>query len=277
MTTDHTQSADRTRTAAANELRHRFLARRWISTGTARRSRPRNEWGFARFARRSPGAAAWCLVLMFAGTRAWTRDPFPQSLDRDRAAREAQWIATAQSFVYESLDVIGHRVRVNGVDVTPLGGILGLYDPHTATISIDLNLWTNEKEVLSTAAHESVHALFHRIKEVKDWRSTPPYQQLVEETAAAVLGAYIAGRVWEQRGHDGEALTRRLISKHRDFCDPTKPHSLYQEIAAGQAEKGQQAFSPGVEWSAHIHFGSTTLVDEIDEICRAHPGPWEAA
>ena len=83
--------------------------------------------------------------------------------------------------------------------------------------------------------------------------------------------------MWERRGHDGGSLTRRLISEHREYCDPTKPNSLYQDIAEVQARKGQHAFSPGTEWGAHIHWGSTALVDEIDEICRAHPGPWEAA
>jgi hypothetical protein len=56
-----------------------------------------------------------------------------------------------------------------------------------------------------------------------------------------------------------------------------KPNSLYQVIAKRQAEKGQHAFSSGVEWMWNTHFGSTALVDEIDEICRAHSEAWEAA
>lgn len=278
MTTHQTPCTGGARIASESELRRRFLSHRWFSTSTARRPPSRDEWDSARFARRSPGLAVWCLVLMLAGTRMWTRDPFPDTLERDRAIREARQVAMARSFVYESLDVIGHRVRIANVAGGYFGGrIYGFYDSETATIAINLDLWEGETRALFTAAHESVHALFQRITGVDDHTPYRASHELVEETTASVLGAYIAGRVWEQRGHDGEALTRRLISEHRDYCDPTKPHSLYQEIAESQAEFGSHAFSPEKEWSMHIHFGSTALVDDIDAICRAQPSAWAAA
>ena len=100
---------------------------------------------------------------------------------------------------------------------------------------------------------------------------------VVEEVAAEVLGAHIAGRVMTLRGGDGEALTARLVREFRDACDMSVPGNLRRRIWFYATRHDFEKRAPDLLYSIATHHGPVEMVDEMDEICREHRDPWEAA
>jgi len=143
-------------------------------------------------------------------------------------------------------------------------------------IDISSEICFSNDELLSTVSHECVHAIFDQAQ----LRTCAPdlgimYRQLIEETAAYVLGAHIAGHVRSRMGGNGRALTEKLVREYRSSCDPMDPESMHQKIAARYGT--DEEYAPDVELSISIHFGSPGLIDEIDAMCRKNPEPVEAA
>ena len=107
----------------------------------------------------------------------------------------------------------------------------------------------------------------------RDWARC----QLVEETTAYVLGAYIAGASRTRQGGDGQALTSRLIEHYREACDWSSPKCPRRKLWEQGVAEGYESIDPWDAFSVAIHFGPVELVDAIDQICRENPDPWVAA
>ena len=278
MNTNQALCTDWVRTNADSVLRRRFPGTGWFSTSTARKPRPGNEWALAKFARRSPGVAAWCLVALVVGTQLSSKELPSLWKPSPAESRQAWVLEKAKRDVRDVLDVIGHGIEIRGIEAAAMGPrVLGKYLVRSKTVEIAEGTPFSKVGSLDLAAHECVHALFHQADLISYPASNWAHFVLVGETAAYVLGAHIVGRVWTRRGRDGEALTERLVQEHRDACDISLPDSVYGQIMAAQAELGEHAVSADEEWSISVHFGAPELVDEIDQICRSTPDAWAAA
>jgi hypothetical protein len=100
---------------------------------------------------------------------------------------------------------------------------------------------------------------------------------LIEESAAYVIGAHIAGHVRAGRGGDGASLTDDLLRRYRRACDPSDRDSIHQFIWRRMAKFGEEAIDPEDELSISVHFPSASLVDEVEAICRSSHDPHAAA
>ena len=278
MNTNQALCTDWVRTNGDSLLRRRFPGTGWFSTSTARKPRPGNEWAVAKFARRSPGVAAWCLVAVVVGTQLSSKE-LPSLWEPNPAESRQAWVLDkAKRDVRDVLDVVGHGIEIREIRAAAMDPyVLGRYRGRSQTVEIAEGIPFSKVGSLDLAAHECVHALFHQANLISYPASNWAYWVLVHETAAYVLGAHIAGRVWTSRGRDGEALTDRLVQAQRDACDISMPGSVYRQIMAAQAEFGEHAVSGDEEWSISVHFGPPELVDEIDQICRSTPDAWTAA
>ena len=235
------------------------------------------EWRLASSIRRQPGLAAWCFlfVAITIGIRASDRQRVPETV---QATRHRVWLeARAAEAVVKTLATIGHGIEIHVVEAKPLeDGVLGHYRSWENAIAVNSNHVFSETELLDVAGHECVHAIFHQ---AELWPSSthPRQYSLLNESAAYVLGAHIAGRVWSRRGFDGEVLTDRLVHEYREACNPTLPTSVHQMIASSYGPGGRSWLAPERELSLTGHFGSPTTVDEMDRICRLNYDPLDAA
>ncbi len=223
----------------------------------------------ARLARRNPGLTAWLVVFTGAGmmiAAQETGDPRP---DRNPARYRAWLQERGERAVRASVAEIGlSRLVVPTVRAQPdRDWVAGTFSPWNGTIAFNSKHEFSDAYLLSVAAHESVHALFDQHGLRPNTGRHADFHLLVEETAAEVLGAYIAGDAWSRDGGDGLALTAQLLEDHRRACSPTYPNSVYNKYLA----PGRNS-SEGVDrerWqSALVHYGPLQLVNAIDETCR---------
>ena len=235
-----------------------------------------NCW-FAMFPRRHPAVALWIFVFVCFGLaiEVWKGPPPAHEY---RPTEQDRWMqARMQDAVDRALRVIGHGVVVDHVNAQPRGGgFLASYHRSTNQVWVDSEAVFSQAEFELVAAHECVHAIFDEawIKDLyrkRDWANC----QLIEEMTAYVLGAHIAGRMRARKGGDGPALTEKLISMYRENCDWSSEESQRRKLWETAATEGEKAIDPSEAFSVEIHFGSTELVDAIDEICREHPEPWD--
>jgi hypothetical protein len=235
------------------------------------------EWWFAGIIRRQPGLAAWCFVFLAVtiGIRASDRQSIPEPVHKTPQQR---WLrARGAEAVAKTLATIGHGIQIHTVEAKPLGdGISAHYRSREKAIAFDSKTSFSETELLNAAGHECVHAIFHQ---AELWPGSAERRQygLLNESAAYVLGAHIAGRVWSRRGFDGEALTDRLVNDYREACDPSLPTSVHWMIAASYGPDGRSWLTTEEELSWSGHFGSPATVDEMDRICRLNYDPLDAA
>ena len=235
------------------------------------------EWRLAGVIRRQPGLAAWCFLFLAItiGIRASDRQPVPETI---QTTRHQLWLkARAAEAVVKTLATIGHGIQIHTVEAKPLeDGVEGYYRPWEKAIAVNSNIVFSETGLLDLVGHECVHAIFHQ---AGLWPPSahPGQYGLLNEAAAYVLGAHIAGRVWSRRGFDGEALTDRLVNDYREACDPSLPTSVHQRIAAAYGPNGHSWIPPERELSLTGHFGSPTTADEMDRICRINYDPLDAA
>ena len=250
-----------------------------FTTSTAKRrlrsaKKQRREWGLARWVRRNPGFAIWFVLFVSVGLVVW-----PETGVSFRRLFSNPLEERARRAVAEVLDFVGDEVVITAVVVAERAPeIAATYSYKTRTITISpLVDAYDEDEFLALVGHEVVHAMFHQMdwsetRGSADWRSF----QLAHETAAEVLGAYLAGLVRSRRGGDGRYLTERFVRRHRNLCDTQSPHGFYQRFARARAEGGLNAVDEEWEYVVFTHVGSTEMVDDIDRICRENPDPWDA-
>lgn len=259
-------------------LRAAIFRQPLVSTSTARRrpqSKERPEWTVAVWVRRNPGVAACVLLFVSVGLVVWIQtgvslgEIFSNSLE-----------VQARQTVADVLNVVGPPAVIDAVEVDERRpGIAATYfwPTRTITISPDIFSYYTEEQFLFLVSHEVVHAMFHQVDwgEIRgsaNWRSF----RLPGETAAEVLGAHIAGSVLSRRGGDGQELTDRLISEHRELCDPRSPRSFYQWFDRARAKFGVYAVDEDWEYIVFTHVSSPEMVDDMDRICRKNPDPWNA-
>jgi len=231
------------------------------------------------FPRRHPAIALWIFAFVCLGLaiEVWKGPPaapgfVPTEDNRcvERAARTA---------VNRSLAVIGHGVKVSRVEVNPIRKYAAaVYSGGLESVTFSSDYFPNSDQILHTAAHECVHAIFDQAR-LNRWASDPAWDSrlVVEEVAAEVLGAHIAGRVMTLRGGDGEALTRRLVRKFRIDCDLSAPGGWRRRIWLFASRFEPEWSSPELLYETAIHHGPVEMVDEMDRICREHFDPWVAA
>jgi len=231
------------------------------------------------FPRRHPAIALWIFVFGCFGLaiEVWTGPPpepeFVLTEDNrcvERAARTA---------VNRSLAVIGHGVEVSEVEVKPIGEYAAAqYSGGFNSVTFSNEYFPSSDQILQTAAHECVHAIFDQAR-LSRWTSDPAWdcRLVVEEVAAEVLGAHIAGRVMTLRGGDGEALTRRLVRMFRNDCDLSAPGGWRRRIWFYATRFEPERRVPDLLYMTAIHHGPVEMVDEMDRICLEHFDPWDAA
>jgi hypothetical protein len=223
----------------------------------------------AEVARRNPGLTAWLILFTAVGLTVVAPDSGTPHPGRNPERYQAYLQARGQDAVRACIAEIGFQhamvpaVRA-GIDDR---WIAGTYTPKRSTISFNARHVFGDAELLAVAAHESVHALF-------DQHSLRPYggphadfNILVEETAADVLGAHIAGDAWSRMGHDGQAFTDWLIDQHRKDCDPNRSgsiaHHYFNVRARDHSSFGGMSFR-----AALVHYGPLELVDAVARICE---------
>ncbi len=231
----------------------------------------------ARLVRRYPGLSAW--LLMFAAVGLAIGGPsFTTPRLEDEPLRYQRWLERrGTSAVQATLARIGSHVDIDAVRARPREPwIGGVYFLRENAIEFNSEMEYDETRLLKIAAHECVHAIINQHSFQPYSATHGDYYSLVNETAAYVLGAHIAGDVWRRRGHDGHALTGTLIFLHRDTCDPAIPDSLYNRfLAPGRPQSGD--FAREFWHGMLIHFAPVELVDAVDEICCRHTDPTDAA
>lgn len=232
----------------------------------------------AHIAVRHPAHAAWCV----AGLVLWlvVTHPPPEVGSIPRSPEDhSRWVQiNAEMAVQDCLSVIGHGVTVDAVMVEVQKDWIGAtYSGYTNTIAFNWKSNLDETGYLAVAGHECVHAIFDQAGLVPRHSIHREYYSLIEETAAQVLGARIAGQVWSRRGNDGDAWARQLIRWHRDACDPTVEWSMPRTIAANHGPGKHNPIDYRHKSSLIIHFSAPELVDKIDRVSQNSPGPWEAA
>ena len=110
----------------------------------------------------------------------------PQDKVVENMAREA---------VRRSLQVIGHGARVSITTVQPLEPItIAQYSRGDNSIRFQAGRFFDAEQMLHTAAHETVHAIFNKV-DLNPYSPSPVWESrlLVEEMTAEILGAHIAG------------------------------------------------------------------------------------
>lgn len=234
---------------------------------------------FGQIVARQSALTLWCLVFVITGVTIRMSGPTDEQtrfvLSQDQLCLQA----AARSAVDQSRAVIGERVRVSSVEVGPMDpDVIAQYSPGSGEIRFSSSFSFTAEEVLHAAGHEVVHAIF-------DQAGLNPYvdhpcwdsRLLVEEIAAEVLGAHIAGRVRTMQDDDGEALTRRLVAVYRNLCDGSDPGNFRRRIWTLAPRLEPERYAADRLYMIAIHYGPVWMVDAIDEICREHPDPWVAA
>ena len=258
---------------SANVKRHRLAAK------VQRFCRGLDESRGANFVRNRPSYAAWMIVFVVLGFQIQVWEGPPKGPEYSLSARDECLERMAKGAVGNSLKVIGHGVQVSTVRVRPLGySTLATYNMTHDSVEFTTDYSYRADQVLHTAAHESVHAIFDQAflnptSPNVDWDRW----MLVQEVTAEVLGAHIAGRVRTLSGGNGEALTKMLIARYRNVCDRSSNESIHRKIWIAAIRMGVDKIDQDLAYSIAIHFGPVELVDAIDKICRENPDPWEAA
>lgn len=234
---------------------------------------------FAEFPRRQPGVALWILVLSVVAVQiqVWAgpaEGPEYVLTEQDLCLRQS-----ARSAINSSLDVIGHGVRVSSVDVGPLDLVgIAQYRMGHSEVRFSNDYFFSAEQLLLVAAHECVHALFDQADLNPYWGDPLwDHRLLVEEVAAEVLGAHIAGRVKTLRGGDGGGFTAREVKRFREASDISNPTSIRRRVWRWAIKAGVENLNAEVVRSIAIHHGPVEMIDEMDRICREHPDPWDAA
>jgi hypothetical protein len=276
---------------AVAALRARILHRQTQWASSARRRRPRRPPRFVLALRRtvsrlaapvlrSPGLAAWGVTgaalaaFIIAGSvpRLWEVDVNAIALDH--------LLHRARTAVDGARRVLGFDVKILGVEARQLelASWAAMYVSDQRKVVFNSEGEFTEDELLAISGHECVHALFDQAglayypQEYDGWTC-----YLVEEAAAYVLGAHVAGRVRARRGGDGLALTDTLLEEYRRACDASDWDSVHQFIWRRMAKFGEEAIDTRREFSISIHFPGASLVDEVQAICRSSPDPYAAA
>ncbi len=234
---------------------------------------------FGQIVARQSALTLWCLVFVITAVSIRMSGPTGEQtrfvLNQDNLCLQA----AARSAVDLSRAVTGNRVQISSVEVGPMeADAIAEYSSDSNQIRFSSSSFFTADEVLHAAGHEVVHAIFDKA-ELNPYVDHPCWDSrlLVEEVAAEVLGAHIAGRVRTKQGDDGEALTRRLVGEYRSQCDWSAPGNFRRRIwtLAPRLEPERYAAEP--LYSIAVHYGPLWMVDAIDEICREHPDLWVAA
>jgi len=251
---------------------------------SARRRRwQRPEWRIARFTRRQPGLALWLLVFAMVGLPLAQQELAGAKWlgDRDDEGSivlcdEPVLFEVFSRAVNEALLVVGHGLNVNQVLVTE-GGPVAAYVPLANTILVRVSMDAADSDLTWIAAHECVHALFTFAGLDRYAYLDPDYALRIEETTAYVLGSYIAEEVENRRCGNGARVRTNHLEWYRAQCDPKNPTSRHREARRMRDTIHIDNYPEERVKSLEVHFWSPWLVDEIDEICRANPDPWDAA
>lgn len=232
-----------------------------------------------RFERQHTGIAVWILVFGFFAlqVQVWEGPPPGPEFVLTEGNRCVEM--AARTAVNRSLAVIGHGVKVSEVEVKPIQKhAAAQYSDGSNSVTFSNEYFPSSDQLLHTAAHESVHAIFDQAHLTR-WSEDPVWESwlVVEEVAAEVLGAHIAGRVMALRGGDGEALTRRLVREFRIDCDLSASGGWRRLIWILATRVEPERKVPDLLYMTATHHGPVEMVDEIDRICREHFDPWEAA
>jgi hypothetical protein len=217
------------------------------------------------------------LVLASLYLQVWTGPPAGPEYE---PSEEEKWLLIrAREAVNQVGRVVGHNVRFSEVRVRPLEpSTLARFHYLTGRVEFSSAHTFSVDELLDAAAHETVHAILHKAGLSTDrWSPGWEARLLVEETTAYVLGAHIAGQARTRQGGDGEALTRKLIARYRESTDWNSPSCPRRKLWERAIETREADIDLWEGYSIAVHFGSPEMVDAIDEICRAHPDPWDAA
>jgi hypothetical protein len=231
----------------------------------------------SRLARRYPGLLAWCVVFSCVGVLIAGQGsgiPHPHR----NPAKYQKWLQErGAEAVRATLAEIGPGVIVPVVRARPINDwVIGTYNGGDRTVTFNSDYEFDDALMLDVAAHECVHAIFDQEGLAPYSTKHRDYFSVVNETAAYVLGAYIAGDAYSRLGNDGELLTEKLIQEYRHACDPANPASMFnQYLAPGRRNSGD--FDRERWHSALIHYGPLDLVDAVDQICRQRPVPTSAA
>ncbi len=275
---------------AVAALRARILHRQSEWATSARRRRPRISPVVAvlrrvvsRFAvpvLRSPGLAAWGVTgaalaaFIVAGSipRLWEADLDALALNH--------LLYRVQVAVDDARRVLGYDVVLAAVEIERLDHPhwIAMYNGAEERVVFNSDHEFSDDELLDTAGHECVHALFDQASLRLQSRGYDFWTcVLVEETAAYVIGADVAGRVRAGRGGDGAALTEALLQQYRRACDVYDPGSIHQRLWRHLSHFGEDAVDPERQLDISIHFPSASLVDEVEAICRSSRDPYAAA
>lgn len=231
-----------------------------------------------RLAAAHPGLAAWLFILAGLAPLIATHEPATPHPTVHPALYQKWLVRKGTETIRASLVGIGPSVEVPTVQAAPIEqSTLGTYNLRTSEITFNSSLEYEEIDLLYTSAHELVHGIFHQNKLWQELPADEDFFWLVNEIAAYVLGAYIAGDAWSRRGIDGSVVTEHLFLQYRLACDPDVPTSRYCQflttdaVASGKFDRD--------EWhSMLIHFGAPLqLVDAVYEICYLNSDPVEAA
>jgi hypothetical protein len=214
-----------------------------------------------------------CLGVFIAGQGTVV----PLSPDRN-PVRYQKWLQQkGTEAVQASLAEIGAGITVPSVRARPIDDwIVGTYQRGDRVVTFNSTKEFSDTFLLEVAAHESVHAIFDQRRLQPHSTTHGEFFGLVNETAAYVLGAHIAGDAWGRLGHRGRALSGKLIQDHLWACDPSNPDSMYSRYLAPGRRKAE-ALDRDRWHSILIHYAPLDLIDAIDQICREHPLPTAAA
>ena len=275
---------------AVAALRARVLHRHSEWATSARRRRPRSAPIVVALRRvasrlagavlRSPGLAAWGVTgaalaaFIIAGSipRLWEVDLEALALDR--------LLYRVQVAVDDARRVLGYDVMLSAVEIGRLDHPhwIAMYNGAEERVVFNSDHEFSDDELLGTAGHECVHALFDQASLRLQSRGYDFWTcVLVEETAAYVIGADVAGRVRAGRGGDGATLTRNLLERYRRACDASHTHSIHQRLWRHISRFGEDAIDPAEAFDISTHFPSASLVDEVEAICRSSRDPLVAA
>ena len=237
-----------------------------------------DESAFAAYIRQKSGFLPWVLAFCFLGAHIQAAGFARVEPEYRITPQDAVVETMAREAVRRSLQVIGHGARVSSTTVQPIQRIaVAKYLRRENSIQFAAGRFFDADEMLHTAAHECVHALF-KGADLNLYSPSPVLENrlLVEEMTAEVLGAHIAGRIRTRSGGDGQALTQTLIAEYRLNCSwsPQGIRSLLWRVAD---HYGADKIDPEWALSVAIHHGSVEMVDAIDQICRENPDPWVAA
>ena len=275
----HHKQADSRSGSRSPELVSANVKRRRLPAKVKRFGRRLDMSWLVMFPRRRPAIALWILVFGFLAVQLQVWEGMPEGpefvlTEGNRCVQQA-----ARSAVRRSLAVVGHGVKVSRVDVGPVERwVAASYWQGSAVVRFSADSFPEADELLHTAAHESVHAIFDQAN-LNPFSNDPAWdsRMLAEEVAAEVLGAHIAGRVRTQQGRDGSEFTRRLIQHYRNQCDSSNPQGIRSTLRRYASAFGVDNLDFEIVRSIILHYGPVEMVDEMDRICREHPDPWEAA